>query len=162
MFEKIIKACVGILPQKLQKLYYKYEEALMYVLFGGLTTVVSIITKFFAFYIVPKEPSWESTFAVVFSWICAVTFAFFTNKKYVFKSETHSAGEFMKVMTSFYGARVATLVMEEIIFLVFLNWLGFGKVVVTFGSQVLIFVANYVLSKLFVFKKDKPEGAAQK
>lgn len=153
MFEKIIKACVGILPEKLQKLYYKYEEPLMYTLFGGLTTVVSIVTKLLVFYAVPGEHKWESTAAVAFSWICAVTFAFFTNKKYVFKNETHSAKEFWKVFISFYGARGLTFAMEEIIFLVFYDWLGFGKVLVTFGSQVLIFIANYILSKLMVFRK---------
>ena len=40
MFDKIIKACVGILPEKLQKLYYKYEEQLMYAFFGALTTII--------------------------------------------------------------------------------------------------------------------------
>ena len=86
--EKLIKACVSILPKPLQKIYYKYEEKWLYVIFGGLTTVVSIVTKLLLFALVPGEPKWESTAGVVFSWICAVTFAFFTNKKYVFKNET--------------------------------------------------------------------------
>ena len=78
--EKLIQAFVGILPKKLQDIYYKYEEKWMYLLFGGLTTVVSIVTKLLFFWIVPGEPKWETTAGVVFSWICAVTFAFFTNK----------------------------------------------------------------------------------
>lgn len=158
MFEKIIKACVGILPDKFQKLYYKYEEQLMYAFFGALTTVISIVTKLLAFYAVPGSPAWESTFAVAFSWICAVTFAFFTNKKYVFKNETQTKGEFWKVFISFYGARGITFFAEEAIFLVFYNWLGFSEVIVTFASQVIIFIANYILSKLFVFKKQKNSG----
>lgn len=153
MFDKIIKTCVGILPEKFQKLYYKYEEQLIYTFFGGLTTLISIVTKLLAFYAVPGEHPWESTFAVTFSWICAVTFAFFTNKKYVFKNETQTKGEFWKVFASFYGARVITFLAEEAIFLVFYDWLGFSKVIVTFASQVIIFIANYILSKLFVFKK---------
>jgi putative flippase GtrA len=89
---------VGILPKKLQDIYYKYEEKWMYLLFGGLTTVVSIVTKLLFFWIVPGEPKWETTAGVVFSWICAVTFAFFTNKKYVFKNETNGKKEFFKVL----------------------------------------------------------------
>ncbi|MGN1481539.1 GtrA family protein [Porcipelethomonas sp.] len=153
MFDKIIKSCVGILPEKLQKIYYKYEEAIMYTFFGALTTLVGIVTKLIIFYAVPGKPVWESTAAVAFSWICAVTFAFFTNKKYVFKNETHTSKEFWKVFFSFYGARAVTFAMEEVIFLVFYNWLGMNEVIVTFGSQVLIFIANYVLSKLMVFRK---------
>lgn len=150
--EKFIKLCVSILPKPLQDIYYKYEEKWLYLVFGGLTTVVSIVTKLLMFKLIPGEPKWESTAGVVFSWICAVTFAFFTNKKYVFKNETKTSKEFWKVFISFYSARLATLGMEEAIFLIFCDWLGVSKTLITFLSQVLIFVANYILSKLFVFK----------
>ncbi|MBQ9894110.1 MAG: GtrA family protein [Ruminococcus sp.] len=159
--EKIIKACVSILPEPLQKIYYKYEEKWLYILFGGLTTLISIITKLLVFGAVSGEPKWESTAGVIISWICAVTFAFFTNKKYVFKNETHSAKEFRKVFLSFYGARVATLVMEEAIFLVCCNLLGINKTLITYLSQVLIFVANYILSKLFVFRNKENDGVKE-
>ena len=159
--EKIIKACVSILPEPLQKIYYKYEEKWLYILFGGLTTLISIITKLLVFGAVSGEPKWESTAGVIISWICAVTFAFFTNKKYVFKNETHSAKEFRKVFLSFYGARVATLVMEEAIFLVCCNLLGINKTLITYLSQVLIFVANYILIKLFVFRNKENDGVKE-
>lgn len=156
--EKFIKACVSILPKPIQNIYYKYEEKWLYLVFGGLTTVISIVTKLLLFVLVPGEPKWESTAGVVFSWICAVTFAFFTNKKYVFKNETHSPQEFRKVFVSFYGARLATLAMEEAIFLVCCDFIGMNKTIITFLSQVLIFIANYILSKVFVFK-NKDSGA---
>jgi putative flippase GtrA len=103
--------------------------------------------------IVPDEPKLETTAGVVFSWICAVTFAFFTNKKYVFKNETNGKKEFFKVFVSFYGARIATLVMEWLIYFIFCDLLHISRTIITFVSQVIIFIANYVLSKLFVFKK---------
>ena len=158
--EKLIKACVSILPEPLRKIYYKYEEKWLYLIFGCLTTLVAIVTKLIIFAAVKGEPKWESTFGVVASWIFAVTFAFFTNKKYVFKNKTHSAEEFRKVFFSFYGARLATLAMEEVIFLVCCDWLGADKTLITFLSQVVIFIANYILSKVFVFrKKDEPSPA---
>lgn len=156
--EKFIKACVSVLPKPIQNIYYKYEEKWLYLVFGGLTTVISIVTKLLLFVLVPGEPKWESTAGVVFSWLCAVTFAFFTNKKYVFKNETHSPQEFRKVFVSFYGARLATLAMEEVIFLVCCDFIGMNKTIITFLSQVLIFIANYILSKVFVFK-NKDSGA---
>ena len=151
--EKLLKACVSVLPKPLQNIYYKYEEKWLYLIFGVLTTVISIATKLLLFCFVPGEPVWESTAGVVFSWICAVTFAFFTNKKYVFKNETKTRREFRSVFFSFYGARLATFAMEEAIFLIFCDWLHFSKTIITFVSQVLIFVANYILSKVFVFRK---------
>jgi putative flippase GtrA len=157
IMEKLIKMCVSILPKPLQDIYYKYEDKWLYVLFGGLTTVVSIVTKFLAFAVIPGEPKWESTAGVVFSWICAVTFAFFTNKKYVFKNETKTAKEFWTVFFSFYGSRLATLGMEEAIFLICCDWLGVSKSIITIASQFIIFIANYILSKVFVFRKKKEE-----
>ena len=141
--EKLIQAFVGILPKKLQDIYYKYEEKWLYLLFGG-----AAIGEFGRL-----TPKWETTAGVVFSWICAVTFAFFTNKKYVFKNETNGKKEFFKVFVSFYGARIATLVMEWLIFFIFCDLLHISRTIITFASQVIIFIANYVLSKLFVFKK---------
>lgn len=157
--EKLIKACVSLLPKKLQDIYYKYEEKWMYLLFGGLTTLVSIVTKLIIFVLIPGEPKWESTAGVVLSWICAVTFAFFTNKKYVFKKETSTKEEFWKVFFSFYGARLATLGMEEAIFVICCDIAGMNKTLITFLSQVVIFIANYILSKVFVFKNS--DGQAQ-
>ena len=153
--EKLIKACVSILPKPLQDIYYKYEEKWLYLIFGGLTTVVSIAAKLLVFSLVPGEPKWESTAGVVVSWILAVTFAFFTNKKYVFKNETKTSQEFWKVFISFYGARLATFFMEEVIFVVCCDLLHMNKTLITFLSQVLIFIANYILSKLFVFREKK-------
>lgn len=150
--EKFIKKCISILPKPLQDIYYKYEEKWLYLVFGCLTTLISIVSKLLLFRMIPGKPFWETTAGVVFSWICAVTFAFFTNKKYVFKNETKTRKEFWTVFASFYGARLATLAMEEIIFLIFCDWLDVSRTLITFLSQVLIFVANYILSKVFVFR----------
>ena len=153
--EALIKWFVSLLPKKLQDIYYKYEEKWLYLVFGALTTLVSIVTKLLIFYTVPGNPKWENTCGVAVSWICAVTFAFFTNKKYVFKNETKTRAEFLKVFVSFYGARGATLLMEWLIFFICCDICGMSQTVITFASQVIIFIANYVLSKVFVFRKKK-------
>ena len=153
--EALIKWFVSLLPRKLQDIYYKYEEKWLYLVFGALTTLVSIVTKLLVFYAIPGYPKWENTCGVAVSWICAVTFAFFTNKKYVFKNETKTRSEFFRVFVSFYGARGATLLMEWLIFFICCDTLDMSQTVITFASQVIIFIANYVLSKVFVFRKKK-------
>ena len=158
MFEKFIKACVGILPKKMQDIYYKYEEAIMYTFFGGLTTLISIVTKLAVFYLIPGKPMWESGLAVTFSWICAVTFAFFTNKKYVFKNKTNSRKEYGRVMLAFYGSRLSTFLLELAIIYIFKDWLGYNEFLVTLACQVIIFIANYILSKIFVFKNKEEKN----
>lgn len=92
---KLIEKILSFLPKPLQELYHKYEEQLLYVLFGGLTTLISIVTKLAVFALVPDQGQpWRTTLAVTLSWIFAVTFAFFTNKAYVFKNQTKGAKEF--------------------------------------------------------------------
>ena len=82
---QLILWVVKHLPKPLQNIYFKYEKGLLYCFYGALTTLVSMITKLVPMYFL-GEGKLSVTFCTVFSWICAVTFAFFTNKKYVFQS----------------------------------------------------------------------------
>ncbi len=145
------RACFKLI--KLEKLYDKYEEIIMYVFIGVLTTLVSILTKFLGFaVIVDKGQPWRTTAVVIFSWIAAVTFAFFTNKSFVFNAKTETREEFFKVFVSFYSARLATLGMEWLMFFICCDLIGISETIITIISQFVIFIANYLLSKL-VFKK---------
>ena len=74
--------------KKLSNLYKKYKEIINYLIVGGLTTVVSIVS----YYVVKQFIFKENTqvfiqISTVISWVLAVLFAFFTNKKYVFESD---------------------------------------------------------------------------
>lgn len=91
--------------------------------------------------------------ANIFSWILAVLFAFFTNRIWVFDGKTNGAKEFFVQMINFFGGRVATLVVEEVILFVFITKLGFGSMVVKIAAQIIVIVLNYVISKLWVFRK---------
>ena len=121
--------------------YKKNKEVLLYLFFGGLTFNVSM--------------GINELIANVMSWVLAVLFAFATNRVWVFQAPTHTITEFLKQMLSFFGGRVVTLVIEEIILLVFITWLGFNSMVVKVIAQVIVIVLNYVISKFFVFSEKK-------
>lgn len=127
--------------------YKKNKEVLLYLFFGGLTFCVSIAS--YAFFDIAL--AMNELVANVLSWILAVTFAYITNKIWVFDAATHSAGEVAKQMVSFFGGRVATLVIEELILLVFVTLLAFPSVPVKVVAQVIVIVLNYVISKFLVF-----------
>jgi len=57
-------------------------------------------------------------------------------------------------MFKFFSARLSTLGLEQLIFLIFCNLLNINQTIITLASQVIIFVSNYLFSKLLVFKKD--------
>lgn len=130
--------------------YKKHKEILMYLFFGGLTFVVSILS--YAFFNITL--SMNELIANVVSWIIAVTFAFVTNRIWVFDAPTNTMSEFMKQMLSFFGGRVVTLVIEEIILLVFITVLHFASMPVKVVAQIVVIALNYIISKLLIFKKE--------
>lgn len=145
--------------QKIIELYKKYEEIVNYLIFGVLTTVVSLATKYLLlFTILDAKNSIQLQSAVIVSWITACTFAYVTNRIWVFKSKSKNI---LKEAISFFAARLATLGLEMLIMFVFVTALGLNSnlwvIVWTLVSQVIIIIGNYVLSKLLVFKKEKKE-----
>ena len=128
----------------------KSKEIFGYLFFGALTTVVSITS--YAFF--NMTMSMNELIANVWSWILAVLFAFVTNKIWVFNSPTSTFKELIKQMFTFFGGRVATLVVEEFILLVFVTMLHFESMVVKIVAQIVVVILNYIISKMFVFKKN--------
>jgi putative flippase GtrA len=60
-------------------------------------------------------------------------------------------------MISFFGGRLFTLLVEEVILAVFVTWLQWDSMIVKLAAQVIVIVLNYLISKLFVFKKAEQE-----
>lgn len=148
----LINKVVSIFPKSLQDLYYKHEDLILYLIFGGLTTIVSFLSQGLVALMMGTDTALAVNVATGFSWICAVTFAFFTNKKYVFKSVTNTKKEFWTEVGTFYSARIVSLVLEIAIMNIFNVILGFNYWIVKILAQVIIVLSNYVFSKLVVFK----------
>ena len=128
-------------------IYFKYKEQLLYLFFGALTTVISIA----AFALFTRVIPCNVLLANIISWVLAVLFAFLTNRTWVFQGASDKS--FGKQMASFYLGRVATLLVEEALLLVFVTWLHFDSMVIKIAAQVAVVILNYVISKLFIFKK---------
>ena len=135
---------------RIKALCIKYKEVLLYLIFGGLTTVVSLAS----FWVCTYPLHINVLISNVISWICAVTFAYFTNAKWVFEAKPQTRGEAFRQFVSFYAGRLATLGVEEAILLVFVTLLHGNEMIVKLIAQVVVVVLNYVVSKLFVFKKN--------
>lgn len=138
-----------------KNLYIKYKEIINYLIVGGLTTVVSLGTKYLLlFTILDAKNALELQISVIISWICAVAFAYITNRIFVFESNSKN---YLKEITSFVSGRILTLLMEMLIMWFFITFLklntDFWVIVFTIICQVLITIFNYIISKFFVFKK---------
>ena len=145
--------------QKIKEIYFKYKEVINYLIFGILTTVVSLAVKYLLlFTIFDASNALELQVAVIISWIAACLFAYITNRIWVFESKSK---KIIKEMITFFVARLSTLGLEMLIMFIFVTALGLNSdiwvIVWTLVSQVLVIVGNYILSKLIVFKNKKKE-----
>ena len=146
--------------------FQKHREGLMYLFFGGMTTLVNLALSAFFWYILHWESWYLGDFAIgtflgnLISIVAAILFAYVTNRHWVFRSETkgfHDVGlEFLK----FVGGRVTTLIIEiggvQLVVMLFPGdsvILFIGKLI----TQILVILVNYVFSKLVVFREKKQE-----
>ena len=136
---------------KLINLYQKYKELINYLIVGGLTTVVSLGVYYGCVltFLNPEVPV-QLQAANVLSWIAAVTFAYFTNRKYVFESKNEKR---LQEAAAFYGSRVTTLLLYMFCMFLMVTLMGWNDKVAKLIVQVLVTVANYILSKFLVFRK---------
>lgn len=155
MFKKIARSIIKIFPKKIQDMYYKYEEALMYLFFGVLTTVVSFITAGISksgLEAISANTDLVSTISTVISWICAVTFAYITNRQWVFDSKASGAKSIISEAFSFYGGRILTLIVETAMMWLGYSHLGINYWITKIAANIVVLILNYVISKLFIFK----------
>lgn len=129
-------------------LYAKYKSVLLYVFFGGLTTVISIAS----FWVCLSLLNINELVSNVISWICAVSFAYATNRVWVFRSSAKGLGKILSEALSFYSGRLVTLGIEEAMLLVFVTLLHGNGMIVKVIAQVVVLVLNYFISKLVVFR----------
>lgn len=139
--------------EKIKSLYKKYKEIINYLIIGVLTTVVSLVT----FYIVrilflTNDTQLDIQISNIISWFFAVLFAFITNKKYVFESKKKGK-ENLAEMIKFYLSRISTLLIDMGVMWLLTAPLNISDKISKILVQFIIVILNYVLSKIFVFKK---------
>lgn len=135
--------------------YKKNKEMLLYLFFGALTTAVSFITMGIPQWLLEKAGVSEGVAIVpsnIISWICAVTFAYVTNRIWVFESRASGKKEIISEASAFYGGRLLTLVVETLMMWVGVSLLGANKWIMKVIASVVVLILNYIISKLFVFK----------
>ena len=132
---------------KLKKIYYKYRQPIVYLINGGLTTVVNFVV-----YIVLKDVfSIHLLIGNTIAWITSVIYAFITNKKIVFRDNQGILRQFIM----FAGLRIVSYVLEELSLFVFVVQLEFNDLTVKVIVSVLIVIINYIFSKFIIFKKNE-------
>ena len=156
--------------------FEKYREIILYLIFGVLTTAVSFITYFLLFHVgvslIGAAYEWYVRIAAqILQWVAGVLFAFFTNKKYVFGDRNTEARHMWRKLWEFSLSRVATLLLDTVLTFGVVALLGYlsyeavplpvvniplsADLIAKCVAAVFVIVGNYILSKLFVFRKSR-------
>ena len=127
------------------------KEFIFYLIFGVLTTIVSLSVYYFCVltFLNPNN-AFQLQIANILSWILAVAFAYVTNRKFVFESKDPNK---LKELIKFVTARLLTLFLDMIVMFILVTLLHFNDKISKLISQVIITISNYIFSKIFVFKK---------
>lgn len=137
---------------------HRLYEPLSYVFFGGLTTLVSWLSYWLFIRLFGRLSISEAiilNLAQAVSFIISVSFAFFTNKKYVF----FSAGKkkkLLKELILFFSFRLSSYFIFDVgAYNIFVFALKINHYIAKIISNILVIIFNYFSSKLLIFKKDK-------
>ena len=142
IFEKI-----GL--KKFVEWYKKHQEGMRYLIFGALSTVVNILVYAIFYYVFHIDNATSN----VIAWIVTATFAYITNKIYVFKSKTNSFKELIKEIIYFYGCRLFTLAVDEGIMILTVDKLGWNALLMKILANTIVIILNFIFSKILIFKK---------
>lgn len=160
-----------------KEFYEKHKAIVLYFAFGIGTTIISLGSYYIIRKIFPDAesvPSWLSwifnitaklniesstVLPVLISWILANLFSFFTNRVYVFNSQARNFGRFMFEMAKFFASRIATLIVDMVIMFLLVDLPnihgGLYEFCAKIFSNIIVLILNFILSKLFVFRKKK-------
>lgn len=141
--------------KNIKELFDKYREIIIYIIVGVLTTIVAWVACFIAKFFLNTDIAWQNSLVNLIGWVAGVCFSFPLNKKWVFKS---TDPKWIKEFAEFTTSRISTGVLEILVMDLFVNviksryWIA--KILI---AAPVVTILNYVLSKLWVFKKKKAD-----
>lgn len=121
----------------------RLKEIVNYIIVGGLTTVVSLLS-YYLFRIFIEN----YLVCTILSWVCAVLFAYVTNRIFVFKSNN----SILKELPAFVGSRLLSLLSEIAFMYLLVDLIKINDKTSKLIVQFIILILNYVFSKIFVFR----------
>ena len=131
-------------------LLQKHRELVSYVFWGVMTTAVN----YAAYFLLRNVLLVPLVAGNVTAWAVSVLFAYFVNKLFVFRSKDWAWRVALRELWQMAASRLFTLGLETGILWLFVKKLLLNEFIVKLGANVVVVIANYVLSKFIIFKKN--------
>ena len=137
--------------KQLKALFFRYKEQILYLFFGGCTTLINIVS----YWLLTRLLSLPTTAATALAWAISVLFAYLTNRTWVFESREHTLAGIAREAVGFFAARLATGLMDTGLMAWLVDGLRWPDMPVKLGVNVLVIILNYVFSKWLIFRKKR-------
>ena len=123
---------------EMKALIKKHWEIIIYLIFGGLTTLVD----FLVYWPLLHWLRWPATASNAVAWVAAVVFAFLTNKPFVFKSNDWRPKTFFPELGKFVGCRLASFALSEVFLAITVDWLNWHGLLMKLIISVAVIILN--------------------
>ena len=127
------------------------NDKIAYLIAGGCTTLVNIAI----FWLFETFTAVPYVYSNIISVGCAIIFAFFANKIFVFKSKSDTLFHWLKEFWLFISARLTTMVIEVGGVSLLVEIFGINKMFSKILTQFIVLIINYFISKFLVFNNPK-------
>ena len=135
------------------QIFKKNREAILYLLFGGFTTLINIVSYSLLYY----AAGFSNTLSNILAWIVSVAFAYITNKLFVFENKSFALPKLFVELFSFFSCRLLTGILDLGIMFLFVDVLLMNALLIKVISNVVVIILNYVASKFLIFKRRKSQ-----
>ena len=145
--------------QFIKRMLTKYREQISYLFFGGLTTLISWGLYTLLYYVLFNQSL--NVLSNIITETVAITFAYVTNKLFVFRSKTQEKKDFIKEILSFFALRAVSFFLNLGAMWLLVDVLFFEAWICKIVVNVIVIILNYLFSKLFIFNKANSSDGGQ-
>lgn len=139
----------------------RFRELFLYGVVGLITTAVNwgaytLVSRISALILsIPVENAILIAAATLIGWAASVAFAFWANKKYVFRSPGWDRRTLKRELPEFVTARLLSLGFDAAFVELAVHLLGMNDLVAKLIANVIVIILNYFASKFWIFRKRK-------
>ena len=133
----------------MKKAFLKYREIILYIFFGGCTTIINVIL----YYISTRWMGIGIVGSTLLAWWVSVLFAYITNRILVFRSHNKEIRAIVFELAFFVACRLLTGVLDLLIMYLFVEQFGWQDMIMKLLSNLIVILTNYIASRLLIFRK---------
>ena len=126
------------------------KKAFLFFIWGVVTTAIYAVV-----YFILRHFDVSVTISASVAWFVSVTFSFFANKYWVFKSQTTGFKEYFISMMAFYGSRLLSGLMDVALMNLFVKVLDWNELVALIIKEIIVSTFNFLFCFLVVFRNKK-------